>query len=193
MEKHLDSRITKVGKNDIHYLTGGDGIPLVVVHGGGGGSTAWLQTAMELSGNYRVYVPDLPGFGKSKSGKERFNLSYYVEFLDDFSRSLELNDFYLVGHSVGGCIALLYALKFPNRTRKLVLISSMCLGREIALWVRVLSSSVVIYILHFQYIHGYTRPRPFHRHILLTSIIPMKMVLHSGPFANSRPENRCCM
>ena len=66
--KNLESKIIKVGESDIHYLTGGNGKPLVVVHGGGGGSTAWLRTAAELSGHYRVYVPDLPGFGKSTSG-----------------------------------------------------------------------------------------------------------------------------
>ena len=78
---------------------------------------------------------------KSESEKEKFNLSDYVEFIEDFSKSLELDDFHLVGHSVGGCIALLYTLKFPHRTKKLVLISSMCLGKEIALWIRFLSGS----------------------------------------------------
>jgi len=141
LDSYLESKTIKVGENDIHYLTGGNGKPLVVVHGGGGGSTAWLRTAAELSDYYRVYVPDLPGFGKSKSEKEKFDLSDFVAFIEDFSKSLGLDDFHLVGHSIGGCIALLYALEFPHRPSKLVLISSMCLGKEIALWIRFLSRS----------------------------------------------------
>jgi pimeloyl-ACP methyl ester carboxylesterase len=60
-------------------------------------------------------------------------------FLEKFAVKLGLEKFHLVGHSLGGGIALDYALKMPNRVKKLVLISSLCLGREIAFWVRLLS------------------------------------------------------
>ena len=129
----------KVGQLDIHYLTGGEGEPLVVIHGGGDSGRAWLENAAELSKNYQVYLPDLPGFGHSKAIDEDFDLSSYVTFVEDFSRSLGLGHFHLVGHSLGGGIALNYALKFPHKIERLVLISSLCLGREIALWSRILS------------------------------------------------------
>jgi 4,5:9,10-diseco-3-hydroxy-5,9,17-trioxoandrosta-1(10),2-diene-4-oate hydrolase len=129
----------KVGQLDIHYLTGGEGEPLVVIHGGGDSGRAWLENAAELSKNYQVYLPDLPGFGHSKAIDEDFELSSYVTFIEDFSRSLGLGHFHLIGHSLGGGIALNYALKFPHKIKRLVLISSLCLGREIALWSRILS------------------------------------------------------
>ena len=129
----------KVGQLDIHYLTGGEGEPLVVIHGGGDSGRAWLENAAELSKNYQVYLPDLPGFGHSKAIDEDFDLSSYVTFVEDFSRSLGLGRFHLVGHSLGGGIALNYALEFPYKIERLVLISSLCLGREIALWSRILS------------------------------------------------------
>jgi pimeloyl-ACP methyl ester carboxylesterase len=128
-----------VGQLDIHYLTGGEGEPLVVIHGGGDSGRAWLENAAELSKNYQVYLPDLPGFGHSKAIDEDFDLSSYVTFVEDFSRSLGLGHFHLIGHSLGGGIALNYALKFPHKIERLVLISSLCLGREIALWSRILS------------------------------------------------------
>jgi len=129
----------KVGQLDVHYLTGGEGEPLIVIHGGGDSGRAWLQNAAELSKYYQVYIPDLPGFGRSKAISEDFDLSSYVTFVEDFSRNLGLGHFHLMGHSLGGGIALHYALNFPHRIRRLVLISSLCLGQEIALWARILS------------------------------------------------------
>jgi len=132
----------KVGHLDIHYLTGGEGEPLIVIHGGGESGHAWLQNVAELSKYYQVYLPDLPGFGLSKAAEEDFEMSSYVTFVEDFSRSLGLGHFHLVGHSLGGGIALCYALDFPHRIKRLVLVSSLCLGREIALWARVMSLPV---------------------------------------------------
>ncbi len=142
MVDSMHSKLIKVGKLDIHYFTGGNGDPLVVIHGGGSGAGAWLQSMTELCGHYKIYVPDLPGFGHSQPMEGSEGISEFVEFLEDFTRSLGLKRFHLVGHSLGGGIALRYALKFPHRVGKLVLVSSMCLGKEIALWVRFLSSSV---------------------------------------------------
>lgn len=132
----------KVGHFDIHYLTGGEGEPLIVIHGGGDSGHAWLKNVAELSKYYQVYLPDLPGFGRSKSTEENFDLSSYVTFVEDFSRSLGLGHFHLVGHSLGGGIALRYALDFPHRIKRLVLVSSLCLGSEIALWARIMSRPV---------------------------------------------------
>ncbi len=130
----------KVGKLDIHYLTGGHGDPLVVIHGGGGGARAWMENMAELSENYTTYVPDLPGYGFSQPIEGDYYIPELVEFVDDFANNLGLKSFHLMGHSLGGGIALHYALRFPHKIKKLVLVSSMCLGKEIALWVRFLSA-----------------------------------------------------
>ena len=140
MAYNIDSRQIKVGELDIHYLTGGQGEPLVVIHGGGAGAGEWLQSMTELCEHYRIYVPDLPGFGRSQPMDGNHGISEFVEFLEEFTRSLGLSCFHLVGHSLGGGIALRYAVKFPHKIAKLVLVNSMSLGKEIALWVSVLSS-----------------------------------------------------
>ena len=139
---HLESRAVKVGGIHIRYLSGGQGDPLVIIHGCGDGAEAWLPAARELARHYTVYVPDLPGFGYSQSLRGNCHVSNFVSFTDDFSRSLYLNRFHLLGHSSGGSIALLYALRFPHRIKKLTLVSSIGLGEGVALWVRVLSSPV---------------------------------------------------
>lgn len=64
--------------------------------------------------------------------------------MQDFSRSLGLKRFNLVGHSIGGAIALHYALEYPQKVTRLVLVSSFCLGKETALWVRILTSPAFI-------------------------------------------------
>jgi len=141
--KDIHSQQIKVAGLDIHYLTGGRGAPLVVVHGGSEGARAWRENMEALSENYTVYVPDLPGFGHSQSIKGSYYIPELVEFVDRFSRSLGLQSFHLMGHSLGGGVALSYALKFPYKVTRLVLVNSLCLGREIALWVRVLSLPAV--------------------------------------------------
>lgn len=140
---NICSKKIKVGKLNIHYLAGGQGDPLVIIHGGGDGARAWLQNAKELSGRYSVYIPDLPGFGHSQAMSDKFHLPDFVRFIEDFTYSLGLQRFHLVGHSIGGSIALHYALKFPQKIKGLVLVSSFCLGKETALWIRFLSSSVL--------------------------------------------------
>ena len=140
MVDKIYSKQIKVGELDIHYFTGGEGEPLVVIHGGGAGAHSWLQNVAELSEHYRIYVPDLPGFGCSQPMDGDYGIPEFVDFVEDFTCSLGLKRFHLVGHSLGGSIALHYALKFPHKIGKLVLISCMFLGKEIALWVKVLSS-----------------------------------------------------
>jgi len=143
----VHSRRIKVGELDIRYFTGGEGDPLVVIHGGGDGASSWLESISPLCENYRVYVPDLPGFGRSQQMGEKQGISEYVDFVDKFSGSLGLESFHLVGHSIGGSIALRYALKFPHKIGKLVLVGSIFLGREMALWVRFLSHRIFRYTL----------------------------------------------
>ena len=139
MANNIHAKKIKINELDVHYFTGGQGDPLVIIHGGGDGARAWKKNMAELSENYTVYVPDLPGYGHSQPLEGDYYIPEMVEFVDEFAYNLGLKSFYLVGHSMGGGIALNYALKFPQKIMKLVLVSSMCLGREIALWVRVLS------------------------------------------------------
>jgi pimeloyl-ACP methyl ester carboxylesterase len=135
----IQGKTIKVNGLDVHYYTAGQGEPLVVIHGGGGDARSWISNIEELSEKYTVYAPDLPGYG----GSQRLAGDYYIpelsDFIGSFASSLGLEKFNLVGHSMGGGVALDYALKSPQKIKKLVLVSSLCLGREIAFWVRLLS------------------------------------------------------
>jgi pimeloyl-ACP methyl ester carboxylesterase len=156
MDNILSNKINVDGL-DIHYFMAGRGDPLVVLHGGGGDARTWLNNIAALSDRYTVYAPDLPGYGGSQPLDGHYYIPELTEFVDSFSDNLGLDRFHLVGHSLGGGVALNYALESPHRIRKLVLVSSLCLGREIALWVRLLSipafirsiGSLVLAVLRF--------------------------------------------
>lgn len=142
----IGSKNIRVGELDIHYVTGGQGVPLIVIHGGLNGAGAWRKTVTELSKNYTVYVPDLPGFGHSEETNTDYYVPEYVDFVEEFAKSLGLESFYLMGHSLGGGIAANYALKSPKKVKKLVLVNSMFLGKEIALWIRFFSHPAFRYL-----------------------------------------------
>jgi pimeloyl-ACP methyl ester carboxylesterase len=133
-----------VDGRDVRYYAAGQGEPVVVIHGGGGDARTWWKNISELAVEYKVYAPDLPGFGGSAPLSDNYYIPELAEFIDKFAAALGLEKFNLVGHSLGGGIALDYTLNSPSKVKKLVLVSSLCLGREIAFWVRLFSIPAII-------------------------------------------------
>jgi len=131
-------RITLNGLN-IRYFTGGSGEPLLVLHGGNSHAGPWAKNLRELAHKYTVYVPDFPGFGLSQRIEGDYYVPELVNFINAFADAMGLESFYLMGHSIGGAVAASYALQNPQRVKKLILIDSMCMGKEIAVWVRLLT------------------------------------------------------
>jgi pimeloyl-ACP methyl ester carboxylesterase len=134
----IKSNTIKINGRDVLYYTAGEGEPLLVIHGGGGDARTWWDNIAVLAERYKVYAPDLPGFG----GSQPLDGSYFIPelsgFIDVFATQLGLENFHLMGHSLGGGVALDYALRMPRKVRKLVLVSSLCLGDEISFWIRLL-------------------------------------------------------
>lgn len=147
MEDKIESKTIQVDGLDVKYYTAGTGEPVVVIHGGGGDARTWWSNITELAEKYTVYAPDLPGYGGSQALAGNVYIPELSEFVEKFAAGLGLEKFHLVGHSLGGGIALDYALKSPQRINKLVLISSLCMGKEIALWVRLLSIPAMLRIV----------------------------------------------
>ena len=139
MLKNICSKMIKVNGHDVHYYTAGQGEPLVMIHGGAGNAGSWLNNINMLADSYTLYVPDLPGFGESQLLDRDHDIPAFTEFVEDFTDNLGLEKFNLIGHSIGGGVALNYALRFPGKVKKLVLVSSLCMGREIAFWIRLMS------------------------------------------------------
>ena len=106
------------------YFDGGPGEPIVLVHGFAGSKENWLPLAAKLTGEYRVLIPDLPGWGESQrhDGAD-YRVEAQVERLAAFLDAMKLERIRLVGHSMGGHIAGLFAARHPDRIRTLTLVA----------------------------------------------------------------------
>jgi pimeloyl-ACP methyl ester carboxylesterase len=111
---------------ELHYFfhEGGDASrpPVVLIHGEGGDHLAWPSEMRRLPG-YRVYTLDLPGHGRSE-GPGLQSAGYYARRVLAFMNSAGMSSAVLVGHGLGGAIALTFAGEHPDRTAGLVLIAS---------------------------------------------------------------------
>jgi pimeloyl-ACP methyl ester carboxylesterase len=108
-----------------NYVRQGNGRVVVILHGWGDSSKSWQQLASALSHNYDVVVPDLPGFGATKSPPKTWGLDDYASFIKDFLKKLNISATYcIVGHSNGGAIALRGIAKNIITTDRLILLAS---------------------------------------------------------------------
>ncbi len=130
----IESRFVEVQGLRTHYLAAGEaGSPVFLLHGGGldSGSLTWRLALAPLAQTHRVYAPDWPGYGESAKPRIRYTLEYYIDFLGQLMDALGLERASLVGISLGGGIALGYALRSPQRVDRLVLVDSHGLGASI--------------------------------------------------------------
>ncbi|HWG87237.1 MAG TPA: alpha/beta hydrolase [Candidatus Acidoferrales bacterium] len=109
----------------IHYLVGGAGKPLVLVHGLGGRSEDWIALIPQLMNHgYRVYAPDLLGFGQSARPDVDYSISLEENIVRLLLDSQNLKQPDMAGWSMGGWIALKFAADRPERVHKLILLDS---------------------------------------------------------------------
>ncbi|MET0645275.1 MAG: alpha/beta fold hydrolase [Pyrinomonadaceae bacterium] len=108
----------------IQYLDEGRGPVVVLLHGLGGNGTNWAFNTPALAQKFRVIAPDQVGFGRSDKPLINYRIGTYVDFLDKFLSELKIERATLVGNSMGGWVTALYALKYPSKVERLVLVDS---------------------------------------------------------------------
>jgi len=109
---------------------GGDGPPLLFVHGLGGCWQNWLLNLPAFMGSHRVVTLDLPGFGESEMPSGPISIHGYARTLDGVCDQLGVENPVVVGNSMGGFVAAEMALSFSTRVAKLVLVSAAGLSTE---------------------------------------------------------------
>jgi pimeloyl-ACP methyl ester carboxylesterase len=114
------------------YRIAGDGPPVVLIHGMVNSSRHWEKVALSLAERHTVIAPDLIGHGDSATPRGDYSLGAHAAVIRDLLSAIGADRASIVGHSLGGGIAMQYFWQFPQRTERLVLISSGGLGPEVS-------------------------------------------------------------
>jgi pimeloyl-ACP methyl ester carboxylesterase len=109
----------------------GSGPPLLLIHGIGDSSTTWLKVIPELARRYTVIAPDLLGHGESAKPRADYAVAAYACGMRDLLGVLDVERVTVVGHSLGGGIAMQFAYQFPDRCERLVLVGSGGIGPDV--------------------------------------------------------------
>lgn len=121
------------------YRIGGEGEPLLFIHGLLGSSRAWRYVMPRLADRYRVVAPDLPGHGLSGKAPGDYSLGAFAATLRDMLDRLGIERVTVVGQSLGGGVAMQLAYQHPELCQRLVLVSSGGLGREVNWMLRMMA------------------------------------------------------
>jgi len=106
---------------NIYYQTAGRGPDLVLLHGWKQDVSTWWGVVDLLKDDFKIWLIDLPGFGRSDSPKNPWTVSDYADAVADFIKKLKIKKPILLGHSVGGNVAIKLVSKYPNLISKLIL------------------------------------------------------------------------
>ena len=132
----LDHRSVRLHGREVAYVVGGEGPTLLLIHGIGGDWRTWEPVLDGLARQHHVVAVDLPGHGGSAKGAGDYSLGALASALRDLGGALGLERATVVGHSLGGGIAMQFAYQFPERCERLVLVSSGGLGPDVGLILR---------------------------------------------------------
>lgn len=105
----------------LHFRQYGEGQPMIIIHGLYGISDNWVNHARILAENYKVYIPDMRNHGQS-GHSNFFNYEVMAEDITEFIEQHEIENPVIMGHSMGGKIAMKFALDNPDLVQKLIVI-----------------------------------------------------------------------
>ena len=123
----------RVEGHRIRYWRLGAGPPVVLLHGLGNSVLNWRHNVQALSNQYTVYALDLPGHGLSDIPPVHYDLPTSARFLNAFADGVGIDAAHVIGNSMGGVLAIEFALQFPKRVHSMVLIGSAGLGRRLSM------------------------------------------------------------
>ncbi|WP_104524868.1 alpha/beta fold hydrolase [Blastococcus atacamensis] len=129
-----DSRVVHGHKRA--FVRAGDGPALLLLHGIGNNCRTWAKVIDRLAATHTVIAPDLLGHGDSDKPRGDYSLAAYANGMRDLLSILDVEQATVVGHSLGGGIALQFAYQFPERCQRLALVGSGGLGPELSAGLR---------------------------------------------------------
>src|SRR4051794_4956851 len=118
--------------HQVVYRIAGSGPAVVLVHGMVNSSRHWQAVASRLADRYTVIAPDLVGHGDSATPRGDYSLGAHASVIRDLLSALGIERATMVGHSLGGGVAMVFFWQFPERVERLALVSGGGLGREVS-------------------------------------------------------------
>jgi pimeloyl-ACP methyl ester carboxylesterase len=122
---------TTIHGHRVAYRLAGSGPPIVLIHGITSSSEVWVPAGSRLARHHTVLAPDLLGHGQSAKPRGDYSMGAFASGIRDLVVALDLGPVAVVGHSLGGGVAMQFAYQFPERTERLALVSSGGLGRSV--------------------------------------------------------------
>ena len=132
----LEPRSIRLHGHPVTYRLAGQGPPVLLLHGITSSSQTWSKVLPALAEHHTVIAPDLLGHGGSAKPRGDYSLGAYASGVRDLTAALGYDRATVVGHSLGGGIAMQMAYQFPERVERLVLVNSGGLGQEVNLILR---------------------------------------------------------
>ncbi len=126
------SLTASVHGRSVSYLEAGEGPVLLLIHGIAGSCENWREVIEPLAHRHTVIAPDLPGHGASEAGAGDYSIGALASGLRDLLLALGHERATVVGHSLGGGVAMQLAYQHPEMVERLVLVSSGGLGPEVS-------------------------------------------------------------
>lgn len=121
----VTEKTLSVGAHHIHYLEGGRGEPVILLHGIFAEKDHWVDFARQLTDHYRVIAPDLPGFGESgRLADHTYGYEEQTLYLKEFMDAMGIGRAHFAGNSMGGTIAALFAVRYPERVASVAFIGA---------------------------------------------------------------------
>ncbi|WP_448044280.1 alpha/beta fold hydrolase [Bradyrhizobium liaoningense] len=126
------SKFVEIDGMKVHYQDVGSGPTVLLIHGSNSSLHTWEGWVDRLNGKFRLITMDLPGHGLTgPSPTHAYDYRSYSKFIDHFAAALKLQKFSIAGSSMGGAIAMAYAVNNPGRVEKLVLIDTVGYADEV--------------------------------------------------------------
>lgn len=166
----IDSKFTTVGPYRVHYFVGGEGPPVLLIHGLGSRSEDWTPEMPDyVSSGYRVYAVDLLGCGRTDHPDLNYTIQQQVDFVQGFLAAMHVEKADVIGWSMGGWIALEFAQEHPENVRRVVAMDGAGLSFQSALTPQVFEPHTIPQLKQLEALldpHPFPLPAFFNRALL---------------------------
>ncbi|MGU3433366.1 alpha/beta fold hydrolase [Actinomycetes bacterium M1A6_2h] len=143
------------------FRMAGDGPVVLLIHGIGDNSETWLDLIPHLAQRYTVIAPDLLGHGRSDKPRADYSVAAYANGMRDLLSALGIDRVTVVGHSLGGGVAMQFSYQFPQMVERLVLVSAGGVTKDVHPALRLMSVPVVNEVMKLLRLPGAGRAMKF--------------------------------